>query len=298
MRRRSDDRGPWYLLTGLVIGVVIGLLYAWLFSPVQYINTAPASMRSDFKAQYRALAAVAYMASGNLNRAQLRLAELKDGDLSSQVAAQAQAWLDGTHPDSEVRALNVLAAAMQQGPTPASGSPTAVTPAPQPNPADSSATPVIILTSSLDNTPTPTAQASLTPGPLSSPPISPTFTPLPSLTPTPTPGGAFVLKKQELICSADLPNPLIQVVALDAAGSPVPGVEVSVRWNGGQDHFFTGLKPELGLGYGDFTMSQGVSYTILVLPNSQPAADIQATECEAPGVGRIWGSWKFTYQQP
>ncbi len=298
-RRRSADRGSWYLLTGLLIGVAAGLLYAWLFSPVEYINTAPASLRTDFKAQYRALVGAAFLASGNVDRAQKRLAELKDGDIASQVSAAAQAWMDGTHPESEVRGLNLLAAALHgsvpafTGPTPAATTPLTTT-------TGLAGTPVIILTSSLDFTPTPTPRQSPTPSPrpLLSLTPTPSMTPLPTRTATPTPGGVFVLQKQEFICSPNLIPPLIEVETLDAAGAPVPGVEIVVRWDGGEDSFFTGLKPDISLGYADFIMAPGITYNLQLTDGGQPVNGLTATECEAAGAGRIWGSWKLHFQQP
>jgi hypothetical protein len=29
----KEERGPWYLLTGLLIGAVLGLAYAWFYAP-------------------------------------------------------------------------------------------------------------------------------------------------------------------------------------------------------------------------------------------------------------------------
>ena len=77
----TDDRGPWYLATGLILGLALGLVYAWVLFPVQFIDNAPSSMREDFKDQYRALVAVAYVANGDLGRAQARLALLGDPDV-------------------------------------------------------------------------------------------------------------------------------------------------------------------------------------------------------------------------
>jgi Tfp pilus assembly protein PilF len=87
----NEKRGPWYLLTGLVIGAVLGLLYAWVVRPVQYTNTAPNSLRADYKDQYRAIIAVAYLANGDLLRARARLELLQDPDLYRVLAEQAQA---------------------------------------------------------------------------------------------------------------------------------------------------------------------------------------------------------------
>ncbi len=56
---------------------------------------------------------------------------------------------------------------------------------------------------------------------------------------------------------------------LDAAEQPVPSVELVVTWDGGEDHFFTGLKPELGLGYADFVMTPEVVYSIRLADGGQ-----------------------------
>lgn len=287
----QDDRGPWYLLTGLLIGIALGLGFAWLVSPVEYINTSPASLRADFKDQYRALVAVSYLASGNAERARKRLAELKDGDFVGNLTVQAQEWKALGHPESESKALGLLAANLLQGPTPTSDL-SAVSPPPTTPSPDLSPTPVIVLTSALDITSTPTINIGRTPSPTS------TSTLLPTRTPTPTQGAAFVLNNQQLLCEANLTQPYIQVEVLDAASQPVPGVEIVVRWDNGEEHFFTGLKPELGLGYADFTMTPGIVYTLQLVLGSQPITGLTATECEAPGAGRIWGSWRLTFQQP
>ena len=64
----SEQRGPWYLLTGLVIGVALGLLIAYVIYPVEYTDTAPFSLRTDAKETLRGLIAQAYMADGDLAR--------------------------------------------------------------------------------------------------------------------------------------------------------------------------------------------------------------------------------------
>ncbi|MRR32078.1 hypothetical protein EG834_17510, partial [bacterium] len=60
---RNESRGPWYLFSGLIIGLVLGIFYAWVISPVQYVDTTPESMRPEFKDQYRSLVAQAYQKS-------------------------------------------------------------------------------------------------------------------------------------------------------------------------------------------------------------------------------------------
>jgi hypothetical protein len=257
----SSNRGPWYLLTGLVIGVVIGLLYAWLVQPVQYTNTTPASLQPNFKDQYRSLIALAYLTNSDMVRAKARLELLKDEDAYRALAEQAQRTLGGGGILQEARALGLLAASLGQGsPTvdPNSQSSQVIppvgteTPASSGTPATSSLTPSPTANATLsgsganDSLSTATSQLTKTPGE--------TFVSLPTRTPTLTPGASFFLLSRELVCDPNLEEALIQVLALDAADQPVPGVEIVVNWEGGENHFFTGLIPELGLGYADFSM--------------------------------------------
>ena len=109
-----------------------------------------------------------------------------------------------------------------------------------------------------------------------------TDTPLPTRTPVPTPAAPFVLLSKEKVCDPNLPAPLIQVQTLDADGQPVPGVEIIINWGTSEEnHFFTGLKAELGQGYADFTMTPDVVYTLRLAGGGQPIPDLQASECEA-----------------
>jgi hypothetical protein len=109
-----EERGPWYLLTGLLIGLAFGLAYAWVLSPREYIDNSPASLRADFKDRYRALIAAAYAANGNLPRAQSRLALLRDADTNRVLAEQAQRSLAEGRDPHEAQALGLLAVALGQ----------------------------------------------------------------------------------------------------------------------------------------------------------------------------------------
>lgn len=100
------------------------------------------------------------------------------------------------------------------------------------------------------------------------------------------------------MCNIDQPDPLIQVEVKDAGGQPIPGVELVVTWEQGEDHFFTGLQPELGVGYGDFLMTPNVVYSVHLADGGQEANDLTATECVAEDGSRYWGSWLLTFIQP
>ena len=120
----------WGLALALALGFGLGLAYTWLATPLRVIDSAPSSLRADFKDQYRASIAAAFAADGNLPRATARLALLDDENNVETLNSQAQrltAAGDFTLADQ----VAVLAAALNGGTTTiASDSPAA---APSPN---------------------------------------------------------------------------------------------------------------------------------------------------------------------
>ncbi|MFN2304851.1 MAG: hypothetical protein ACK2TV_14060 [Anaerolineales bacterium] len=111
----KKNLSAWYLLTGLILGILLGLVYAWLINPVIYQNTEPASLTEENKAVYLSLIAQAFAATDNLERASRRLALLDDQDLYFTLGQQAQrALADGN--TQEAQALALLASVLQSGP--------------------------------------------------------------------------------------------------------------------------------------------------------------------------------------
>ena len=100
------------------------------------------------------------------------------------------------------------------------------------------------------------------------------------------------------VCNPDLEVPRLEVEVSDAAGQPVPSVELVVTWNGREEHFFTGFKPELGLGYADFDMSVGTIYTLNLASGGQPVENLTPVECAADDGTRYWGGWRALFVQP
>ncbi len=100
--RNQEERGPWFLLTGLIIGGVIGLVFAWKVSPVKYVDTQPVTLRADYKDQYRTMIALAFVADGDLPRAKARLEKaLGDTDIARVLTMQAQRALAEGRPAEE-----------------------------------------------------------------------------------------------------------------------------------------------------------------------------------------------------
>ena len=154
-----EARRPWYLLTGLVVGLALGLVFAWVIYPVKYVDTAPQALRADFKARYRSLIAQAYAASGDLGRARARLALLGDADAMAALAAQAQQIVAAGGSQPEARSLALLASALGK-PEGAllTEQPTALQPSPV-----SSETPTLTSTSTpVKSSPTATAAVTTT----------------------------------------------------------------------------------------------------------------------------------------
>ncbi|MBG0784570.1 MAG: hypothetical protein H0S79_05670 [Anaerolineaceae bacterium] len=105
-------RGGWYLLTGLILGMLIGLVYTLLINPVIYTHSTPATLQAGDKDAYRSLIAQVYAVTGDLERAQLRLALLEDENPVYTLGTQAQRCMSEGNI-TEAQALALLASALQ-----------------------------------------------------------------------------------------------------------------------------------------------------------------------------------------
>lgn len=278
---------PWELIVGLIVGAALGLSYAWIISPTRYIDTVPSSLREDFKDQYRVVISAAYAATGDIQRARARLALLGDEDSLQALSAQAQQMLanggDFETADqiaqlaSDLNGKNIAQSVNTQTIfTPLANS----TPIPSPNMTDNP--PQTESVSTLEQPQ----------GPLS------TVTPRPTQTPTPTSGAPFIVQSQETVCKTNLTEALLQVYVIDSRRRPLPGVELIVTWDGGEDHFFTGFKPELGNGYADFQMQPGISYTLRIGSGGTPATGLTVPPCPSASGDAFNGGLSVTFQQP
>jgi hypothetical protein len=308
-----EERGSWYLLTGLVIGIILGLLYSWIISPTEYIDTTPDTLRTDHKDSYRLTIALAYRSTGDLARAQARLNLLGDEDSALALAEQAQRHRAEGGSAENAQALADLAAVLGQAPLAFTASPFPTETSAQPSEtptltlsptATETLTPEFTATATHTITPTATFTPTLgptstaTPTPRATDTPAPTRTPLPTRTLTPTLGPPFVLDKQIQVCNPNLTETQIQVFINDAAGQGVPGVEIIISWEGGIESFFTGLKPEIDIGYADFVMVPETIYTLQVSGGGQIIPDISAPECEDDDGERYWGSWRMIFKHP
>jgi hypothetical protein len=329
-RRPNRWLSPVALFMGLAIGVGVGLLVSWELWPVEYVDAAPDSLKPSHREEYIVLIGMAYAYDRDLELARSRLAGLGElAVMGSEVVTLAERHAAQGGNVEQIRALAALArelghtraalvaylpgATMVATWTP---QPTAIptatqtetptltpteTPMPTPTLAPTETpTPTPTHTALVRETPTasPTHTATLLPEatrqrPTATPTSTATQTPRPTRTPTNTPMPEPRFKVIELRRTCEEPAGQLMVTVLDADGQPMPNVELFVRWSDGDDHFFTGLKPEIGVGYADFELRKGETYQVEAVVQSDVARGIVADACE--NGGRL-ASWRVVFR--
>lgn len=273
-----------FILLGLILGLVGGLLYTWVINPVVYVDASPERLSNRYKDEYVFLVSQNYAATGDWERAQERLQALEDTNLSQRVAALFEQYLREGRPAGHVRNLAILTQQLG-GESPALSlfGPTPMPPPVTPEPTAAANTP----TATLLPTPTLTRRPTNTP--------RPTLTPTPTQIPTITPRPVYRLLNQERLCDADEPAPRIEVLVVDALLEPLAGAEVLVTWEGGSDRFFTGFQPDQDPGFGDFVMEPDVSYSVTMAEGSPTISGLRVEACPAAS-GGLPGGWRLTFQ--
>jgi hypothetical protein len=286
-------RLPWDILLALLAGIGLGLVYAWMISPLRITDADPTALRPEFKDHYRSAIAAAYAANGNLPRAQARISLLQEPDPVEALNAQAQRMLANGEPFRQTDQVAALALALEGR-------------AGQSVPATVTATENISnIQSAFTETLPPSADVIVkftgTPPEITTgatPADLPTSIPRPTQTPAPTQGAPFRLTGQDEVCDANLPEGLLQVIVLNASRRQLPGMQIRLTWDGGEEQFFTGLKAELGNGYADAILAPDVSYTVQLAAGSDIASGLVAPTCQTSGGENFTGGFKLTFQQP
>jgi hypothetical protein len=108
----------------------------------------------------------------------------------------------------------------------------------------------------------------------------------------------YQLVGQDTVCDPALEEGLLQVIVTDLSRRQIPGAEIIITWKDGEEHIFTGLKPELGNGYADFLMSPGVTYSVRMAGGGAPASDLSTPDCTTTDGEPYTGGIRLTFQQP
>jgi hypothetical protein len=265
---------------GILLGLALGLGYAWVIRPADFRGGEPAALQPVYRGEYILLIATAYQATGDLDRARSRLAlfpELDAGALSSL----AQQVVAGNGSEEAARGLARLSVALAE-------------------PTASPAVPTVqVAAATATRSPAPTGNPTLA---LTLPAL-PTATSKPTVFSTPTPLPGYALVSREQICNAKIVRPLIQVLVRTSDGKGVPGVEILIQWDGGGARFVTGMKPELSAGYADYEIEPGKTYQITLGDGRTVVTNLAAPTCPAataasggtPGAS-FAGSWRLVFE--
>ena len=62
--------------------------------------------------------------------------------------------------------------------------------------------------------------------------------------------------------------------------------------------FYTGLKPELGLGYADFSAEPGLTYQVSFPDSGLIVSDVELPTCQNESDESYWGSWEIYITHP
>ncbi len=345
MKRKEH---PWYLLSGSIFGLILGLLLSWVFFPVVYTDTLPSSLRTDYKDQYRFMIASSFSANHDIVRASARLNTISDEKPLNSINQQIHSMQSNKYPLEQVQVMEELAYALQmiESQTPTSTVTSTITitstakPSQTPIPTKTDiptntptitslpsstvtqtqiqaviASPTTIfhpsststITRTPKSTPTPVSTKTVTSAPTSTVTIeiSPSMTlkPISTLplkinrTSTPTPEKIFKLVKKTGLCDQSNPG-LLQISLKKSNSAPAAGVEIVISWNSGEDHFFTGLKPELGFGYADFKMSENVEYTLSLSRGNTRVTNLKASTCSGTQNGKYLSGLLLEFMQP
>lgn len=280
-----------------LIGFGIGLAYSWVVAPVEYVDANPMMLRADFKDQYRSVIAASYASSHDLARARARLQLLSDADPLADLNAQAQRMVSYGEDSENVQLLALLASDLQKGVVSIPSTSTPFATATQLPTLPTSSAKVVTQTPTLEPlepTSTPTYFFETTP--LAPPEF--TLTPRPTFTSIPQGGAPFTLVGQDPLCDPGVQPGLMQFTLADSRRKQIAGAEIVVISTEGEDHLFTGFKPEVGDGYADFVMKENISYSVRIGEGGTFVSNLSAPQCTDPNGAAYLGGLKMAFQQP
>ena len=276
-----DRQPPLYLITGIVIGLLVGLFVSYIFLPVQYTETSPDTMSEEQKVVYRALAARAFLYDADQARAFSRISLLGDANIGNALVLQAQQMVVNDGDALAARGLALLASVLTNPET-------LITP--------------LASIQVIQSTPTSTQDPKITDTPVPATPTPfMTYTPRPTSTPQPTQGTPYQLVGDpKIICDPGSSSAaLLKVYVYDAQGKGVSGVRIQISVpDGGSSDFFTGLYPEISSGYADYEMTADDTYSLRVGEGGEIIPGLTIPQCEKSDGSTYPGSLEIKFKQP
>ncbi len=287
--RRRGLRPPahFLFLVGALGGICLGLILTWANVPTSTRGTA-AALRGVEPEPYAALVAQAWSVDGDHDRAEGRLEASNPGVIPAQHMADMACRLAATDFVTSSGGLAALRSMMdfyqREG---RSSCADRLLPALEMD--------TLLLAAS---SPMPVPGATLAPPPSKTPAPAPSPAGTPTTTPAPTatagPLRQFVLVGLGAFCDAERPA-LLAVYVQERNGRGIPGMELSVRWDNGEDRFFSGLKPELGPGYADFDVQADQQYRVEMPGRAESSPTFATGDCVDDGETTM-RSWRAVFR--
>ena len=97
----------------IALGAALGMLYGWVINPVKYVDTAPDSLRQDYKTDYVLMIAEAYQVEKDMNLAVRRLALLGSDPPETIIRESIQFAVDIHYNETDVAKMRALSDALQ-----------------------------------------------------------------------------------------------------------------------------------------------------------------------------------------
>jgi hypothetical protein len=274
------------VLMGLAIGIGVGLFYTWALAPVEEFNTRPWQLRAQDRSAYIVAIMLEYGRTGDLGSAVSKLTELRPSiDPIQEVADTACELASSGYANSSsgLRAIRALMVFYRLQARTGCADALII--------ADSQEPPRLATIEVPTPTLAPPATKTATPDAI----VQGEGTPTLFIVPTSPPRSDYEIVNIPTLCSLERPNTIV-VNVVDNNGQGIPGQLVRVRWDGGESIFATGLKPELGAGYADFTMESETSYVVDMPGLSDPSQPLTATSCALEDGSRSIISFRVVFR--
>jgi hypothetical protein len=105
-------------LLAIAIGAAAGLYYGWVINPIRYIDAAPDSLRSDYKADYVLMTAEVFREDGDLELALERLSLLGGASPAESVALATVFAVKAGYGEADLALMQNLADAIHSSDNP------------------------------------------------------------------------------------------------------------------------------------------------------------------------------------
>ena len=104
----------WLLfILSIALGVGLGLLYGWIISPVEYVDTTPSTLRADYRADYTLMVAETFQSEQDAEAAARRLALLGSQPPADLAASALDYARQNGYARTDIDLLQTLSLALQ-----------------------------------------------------------------------------------------------------------------------------------------------------------------------------------------